>query len=74
MENGANQNVIYVIILVIILALILFGAVSSITEGFLPDLRYLNSEIRRTSGREKEHYIKKRRRLWLSLLPFFKRH
>ena len=32
--------------------------------------RMLTIEIGRTEGKEKEHYKKKKRRLWLSLLPF----
>ncbi len=37
---------------------------------FQSELRYLNMEINRTRGREREHYRRERRRLWLSLLPF----
>ncbi len=73
MDNGANQNTVYIFVVAIIIALILFGAIRSVIEGFLPDLRHLNNEIGRTTGRERKHYIKKRRKLWLSLLPFFKR-
>ena len=39
---------------------------------FSRELYYLNSEISRTVGSEKREWIKKRRRLWLSILPFFK--
>ena len=39
---------------------------------FSRELDYLNSEISRTVGAEKREWIKKRRRLWLSILPFFK--
>ena len=41
-------------------------------SNFSSELKYLNIEIRRTSGSERRHYIRKRRRLWLSLLPFVK--
>ena len=40
---------------------------------FSQDLRYLNSEIERASGRERAHWIRRRRKLWRSLLPFHKR-
>ncbi len=32
------------------------------------DLRYINREIRYTSGRERRHWKRKRRKIWLSIL------
>jgi hypothetical protein len=42
----------------------------SFINDFSQELRYLNSEIRRTDGAERRHWIRQRRRLWLSLIPF----
>ena len=53
------------------LFLLLFGLVSFF-NGFSHELRYLNSEIRRTEGDEQIYWIRQRRRLWLSLIPFVK--
>ena len=39
---------------------------------FSQQLRYLNKEIRRTRGAERKLWKRRRRRLWLSLLPFFR--
>lgn len=39
-------------------------------QAFLRELRYLNNEINRTEGREREHYIRRKKRLFLSLIPF----
>ena len=39
-------------------------------RDFSRELILLNMEIRRTEGREQQHYMRQRRRLWLSLLPF----
>lgn len=39
-------------------------------NDFTKELRYLNCEIRRTDGNEQKHWIRKRRKLWLSLIPF----
>ena len=39
---------------------------------FSQQLRYLNKEIRRTRGAERKRWKRRRRRLWLSLLPFFR--
>lgn len=38
---------------------------------FVPKLKHINSEIKRSRGKEKRFWKRKRRRLWLSLLPFF---
>lgn len=40
--------------------------------SFRRELKYLNDEIGRNSGRERERWIRRRRRLWLSLIPFVK--
>lgn len=53
------------------LILLLFGLVSFIND-FSSELRYLNNEIGRTTGAERRHWIRQRRRLWLSLIPFVK--
>lgn len=53
------------------LFLLLFGLVSFLND-FSQELRYLNSEIRRTEGDEQIYWIRQRRRLWLSLIPFVK--
>ena len=39
-------------------------------QSFLMELRYLNEEIERTSGEEKEHWIRRKKRLLLSWIPF----
>ncbi|MBQ9841872.1 MAG: hypothetical protein IJO42_02050 [Clostridia bacterium] len=43
-------------------------------HDFRHELKYLNIEIGRSEGREQKHWIKRRRRLWLSILPFFHYH
>lgn len=39
-------------------------------QSFLMELRYLNKEIERTSGEEKERWIRRKKRLLLSWIPF----
>jgi len=39
-------------------------------RNFSRELSLLNMEIHRTEGGEQLHYIRRRRRLWLSLIPF----
>jgi len=39
---------------------------------FARELKYFNTEIKRTSGNERKYWKRRKRRLWLSLLPFVK--
>ena len=41
-------------------------------NDFSQELKYLNTEIKRTNGDARRHWIRQRRRLWLSLIPFVK--
>lgn len=43
-------------------------------QDFRRELRYLNIEINRTQGREKLYWVKRKKRLIRSLLPFFHYH
>lgn len=40
---------------------------------FSRELQRINVEIQRSHGLEREHWIREKRRLWLSLLPFVRR-
>ena len=51
--------------------LLLYGIMSFLAD-FSRELRYLNCEINRTVGEERRRWIRKRRRLWLSIIPFVK--
>ena len=59
------------ILAVFFLVLSLFGSVFFFSD-FSRELKYLNNEIRRTEGAERKHWIRMRRRLWLSLFPFIR--
>lgn len=70
-ENNPDTELYWLIgiVAVFFLIILLFGLVSFIND-FSQELRYLNNEIRRTDGAERRHWIRQRRRLWLSLIPF----
>lgn len=51
--------------------LFLFTAVSYFIS-FYNELQYLNTEIKRSDDTERKYYLRKKRRLWLSLVPFIK--
>ncbi|MBQ6852439.1 MAG: hypothetical protein IJO04_05365 [Oscillospiraceae bacterium] len=59
------------IVFVLLLIAVLIRFVQFLNT-FSRTLQYLNDEIRRTEGREQRYYIHKRKRLWLSLIPFVK--
>ena len=60
-----------VIVIAIILLIAFIRAVSYFYE-FSQELKYLNIEINRTHGDEHKYWLHRRRRLWLSLIPFVK--
>jgi len=62
---------LFAIVAAFFLILLLIGQIAFFND-FSKELRYLNNEIRRTSGAERRYWIRKRRRLWLSLIPFVK--
>ena len=59
-------------IVIVIILLILFVRAVWFFDDFSRELKYLKTEINRTHGDEREYWIHKRRRLWLSLIPFVK--
>lgn len=64
------------LILIAGLALCAAGALLALLfflQDFQQELRYINMEIQRSTGKEREHWQKKKRQLLLSLLPFTKK-
>ena len=51
---------------------LLLLALSLKLRDFSKELRYIDQEIARTTGHEQRHWIRRRKRLFLSLLPFVK--
>ena len=71
-EFDAFTNVLLAIVIAFFAVLILVGLSMKINE-FSHELDYLNREIARTEGAEREHWKREKRHLWLSLLPFCRR-
>ena len=69
MEDNSLFNIAVVIIGIIILIAVIFYLTVLFTT-FKRELDYINREIKRTYGSEREHWKRQRKRLWLSLLPF----
>jgi len=54
---GIGLIILFIILLIVTVKIVL------IYPDFRRELRYINSEIHRTHGREKEHWKRRRRRL-----------
>lgn len=57
---------------VVLFFFLLVFKLCSIYVNFSTELQRLNCEINRTYGAERKHWLRKRRRLFLSLIPFVK--
>lgn len=66
-EPGMTPMLIFIAVICVATLLLL-----PLVPGFLRELRYLNSEVQRNVGAERRYWVRRRRRLWLSLLPFIK--
>jgi len=69
-----NDSALYLLVGLVafgFLILLLFGFAQFLND-FSQELKYLNNEIGRTSGEERQYWIRRRRQLWLSLIPFVK--
>lgn len=68
MDNRTLIIVAAVMIGVLLLMVIIRFAM--FLQWFRRELQYLNKEIARTTGSEKKHWEKRKKRLWRSLIPF----
>ena len=62
---------LFAVVILFVVALLTVALVQFFGE-FTKELKYINTEIRRTDGRERKHWKKQKRKLWLSLLPFYR--
>ena len=69
-----RSEVIDVLIAIIVMAVAMLITAWAILglDKFRWELKRLNMEIARTTGEEQKEWRALRRKLWLSLLPFFK--
>lgn len=70
-ESNINLYILFGIVAFAVVSLLIFGLAQYINE-FVRELKYLNIEIGRTHGSERRYWLRRRRRLWLSLIPFVK--
>ena len=71
-ELGPAFGLAIGVVAVFVLLVLMFFLTRLVTD-FSAELRLLNMEIERSEDeQERQHYLRRRRRLWLSLLPFVK--
>lgn len=72
MTQTGNDTGLFVVFLLVSLFLVsmLFVSLIRWVLDFRWELKRLKSEIGRTKGREQERWKRKKKKLWLSLLPF----
>ncbi len=69
---GITVDPLFIVIAVILLFAVAVWLAVRISI-FQRELRYINNEINRTDGRERKVWLRRRRRLWRSLIPFYRR-
>lgn len=62
--------IIIAIIIGAIIALLLLIEAVVFLQRFSKDLNRINREIQRAAPEERNYWLRKKRRLWLSLIPF----
>lgn len=64
------QSIIAIVVFLILPLLIV--ALVAYSQEFMRELKIIKCEINRTDGEERKYWIRKKRRLWLSIIPFVK--
>ena len=65
-------NILLVVVIAFFAIVFFIGLIMKIND-FTNELNYINREIGRTTGEEQRYWKREKRRLWLSLLPFYRR-
>lgn len=64
-------TVVLFVVVILIISGIILAVLPQKLHRFRRELRYINMEISRSSGRERVYWKNQKRLLWRSLLPFF---
>ena len=67
-----NSDIVWILIIAVPLAAVALVKLVLFIVSFAKELQYIQFEINRNDGAEREYWIAEKRRLWLSLLPFVK--
>lgn len=61
---------VLLIAIVVIIAFVLLAKLAVFIDNFCCELKYIKMEIRRTNGSERQYWLREKKKLWLSLIPF----
>lgn len=61
------------VVVIVFLAIVFLAALAIKINDFSHELDYINREIGRTTGTEQRYWKRKKCRLWLSLLSFYRK-
>lgn len=67
-----KETIVSIFSIVLLLVLIVLLCSAPWIRWFRQELKYINSEIGRNEGREKERWKRRKKRLLLSIIPFVK--
>ena len=70
-NQGSSTAWLFILVLAVVIPPLLVRLMTYLI-GFSKEMKKLNTEIRRGIGDERKYWIRERRRLWLSLIPFVK--
>ncbi len=72
MPTNKADAALYFLLGIVVLIFLLFLLVGFVMflNDFAQELKYINNEIQRAEGAERKRWIRQKRRLWLSLIPF----
>lgn len=73
-EMNSQNNALIILCVLLIGCMFILIAIAFVNWyiDFKRELRRVNMEIRRTSGRERKYWRKRKHRLYLSIIPFVK--
>ena len=73
LANNPERDLYWLIgVIAVLLFILLLVILVPFFLDFSQELKYINCEIRRSYGSERRYWKHKRRKLWLSLIPFVK--
>jgi len=72
MNKLDSTTLFLLIIIAIFLGALIFFFVLQYIVGFFQELRFINSEISRNRGDERKYWKNRKKRLFISLIPFVK--
>ncbi len=73
MNNAPREVTALFCVLLLVFGFVFLAAAVRSSINFLRELKFMKIEIERSGGEEKEYWLCQRKRLWLSLLLFWKR-